>query len=55
MKFAELNLGRMNGEIIKGKFVEYSGDHSVEANHSKIDKQTEKISNSSNGRLFIAA
>jgi len=54
MKFAELNLGRMNGEIIKGKFVEYSGDHSVEANHSKIDKQTEKISNSSNGRLFVA-
>ena len=45
----------MNGEIIKGKFVEYSGDHSVEKNHSKIDKKTEKISNSSNGRLFVAA
>jgi len=45
----------MNGEIIKGKFTEYSGDHSVEKNHSKIDKKTEKISNSSNGRLFIAA
>ncbi|MHA1931251.1 MAG: formylmethanofuran dehydrogenase subunit C [Promethearchaeota archaeon] len=44
----------MNGEIIKGKFVEYSGDHSVEKNHSKIDKKTEKVSNSSNGRLFIA-
>ncbi len=43
----------MNGEIIKGKFVEYSGDHSVEKNHSKIDKKTGKISNSSNGRLFV--
>jgi formylmethanofuran dehydrogenase subunit C len=44
----------MNGEIIKGKFIEYSGDHSVEKNHSKIDKKTGKVSNSSNGRLFIA-
>jgi formylmethanofuran dehydrogenase subunit C len=45
----------MNGEIIKGKFIEYSGDHSVEKNHSKIDKKTGQISNSSNGRLFVAA
>lgn len=45
----------MNGDIIKGKFTEYSGDHSVEKNHSKIDKKTGKISNSSNGRLFVAA
>ncbi|MHA2008785.1 MAG: formylmethanofuran dehydrogenase subunit C [Promethearchaeota archaeon] len=45
----------MSGEIIKGKFVEYSGDHSVAKNHSKIDKKTGVISNSSNGRLFIAA
>ncbi|MFX1468791.1 MAG: formylmethanofuran dehydrogenase subunit C [Promethearchaeota archaeon] len=45
----------MNGEIIKGKFIEYSGDHSVEKNHSKMDKKTGKISNSSNGRLYIAA
>jgi len=45
----------MNGEIIEGKFTEYSGDHSVEKNHSKIDKKTGKISNSSNGRLFVAA
>ncbi|MFW9970740.1 MAG: formylmethanofuran dehydrogenase subunit C [Candidatus Odinarchaeota archaeon] len=45
----------MNGEIIKGKFLEYSGDHSVEKNHSKIDKKTGKISNSSNGRLFVMA
>jgi len=45
----------MNGEIIKGNFIEYSGDHSVEKNHSKIDKATEKVSNSSNGRLYIAA
>ncbi|MFX1376356.1 MAG: formylmethanofuran dehydrogenase subunit C [Promethearchaeota archaeon] len=45
----------MNGDIIKGKFTEYSGDHSVEKNHSKIDKKTGQISNSSNGRLFVAA
>ncbi len=45
----------MNGEIIKGKFIEYSGDHSVEKNHSKIDNQTKKISNSANGRLYVAA
>jgi len=45
----------MNGEIIKGKFIEYSGDHSVEKNHSKIDKKTGNISNSSNGRLYVAA
>ena len=45
----------MNGEIVKGKFIEYSGDHSVEKNHSKIDKKTGQISNSSNGRLFVAA
>ena len=45
----------MNGEKIKGKFVEYSGDHSVEKNHSKIDKKTGEVSNSSNGRLFVSA
>ena len=45
----------MNGEIVKGKFIEYSGDHSVEKNHSKIDKKSGQISNSSNGRLFVAA
>ena len=45
----------MNGEVIKGKFIEYSGDHSVVKNHSKIDKKTGEISNSSNGRLFVAA
>ncbi|MFW9988573.1 MAG: formylmethanofuran dehydrogenase subunit C [Candidatus Odinarchaeota archaeon] len=45
----------MNGEKIKGNFIEYSGDHSVEKNHSKIDKKTGNISNSSNGRLYIAA
>jgi len=45
----------MNGEKIQGKFIEYSGDHSVEKNHSKIDKTTEKISNSANGRLYVAA
>ena len=45
----------MNGEKITGKFVEYSGDHSVAKNHSKIDKKTGQISNSSNGRLFVKA
>ena len=45
----------MNGEIIKGNFIEYSGDHSVAKNHSKIDKKSGNISNSSNGRLFVAA
>ncbi|MFW9876775.1 MAG: formylmethanofuran dehydrogenase subunit C [Candidatus Thorarchaeota archaeon] len=44
----------MNGEKVKGKFIEYSGDHSVEKNHSKIDKKTGVISNSSNGRLYVA-
>ncbi|MFX1569217.1 MAG: formylmethanofuran dehydrogenase subunit C [Promethearchaeota archaeon] len=44
----------MSGEKIQGKFIEYSGDHSVEKNHSKIDKNTGKVSNSSNGRLFVA-
>lgn len=43
----------MNGEIVKGKFIEYSGDHSVAKNHTKIDKKTGQISNSSNGRLFV--
>ncbi|MFX1380540.1 MAG: formylmethanofuran dehydrogenase subunit C [Promethearchaeota archaeon] len=45
----------MNGDKINGDFVEFSGDHSVEKNHSKIDKKTGKISNSSNGRLYVAA
>jgi formylmethanofuran dehydrogenase subunit C len=45
----------MNGEKVTGKFIEYSGDHSVEKNHSKIDKKTGEISNSSNGRLFVAS
>ncbi len=45
----------MSGEKIQGKFIEYSGDHSVEKNHSKIDKKTGEISNSSNGRLYVAA
>jgi formylmethanofuran dehydrogenase subunit C len=44
----------MNGDTIKGNFVQYSGDHSVAKNHLKIDKKTEKISISSNGRLFVA-
>ena len=44
----------MSGEKIQGKFIEYSGDHSVEKNHSKIDKKTGVVSNSSNGRLFVA-
>lgn len=51
-KVEEIEL--MNGEKIKGTFIEYSGDHSVEKNHSKIDKKTGEISNSSNGRLFVS-
>ncbi|MFX1348922.1 MAG: formylmethanofuran dehydrogenase subunit C [Promethearchaeota archaeon] len=44
----------MSGEKIQGKFIEYSGDHSVEKNHSKIDKKTGEVSKSSNGRLYVA-
>ncbi|MBN1799988.1 MAG: formylmethanofuran dehydrogenase subunit C [Candidatus Lokiarchaeota archaeon] len=55
-KIGEVNeIELMNGDKIKGKFIEYSGDHSVEKNHSKMDKQTGKPSNSSNGRIYIAA
>ncbi len=54
-KIGEVNeIELMSGEKIQGKFIEYSGDHSVEKNHSKIDKKTGKISNSSNGRLYVA-
>lgn len=52
-KVKEIEL--MNGDKIKGNFIAYSGDHSVEKNHSKIDKKTGEISNSSNGRLYVAA
>lgn len=56
VKLGEVNeIELMNGDKIAGKFVEYSGDHSVEKNHSKIDKKTGQISNSSNGRLFVKA
>ncbi|MFX1297212.1 MAG: formylmethanofuran dehydrogenase subunit C [Promethearchaeota archaeon] len=44
-----------NGEKLTGKFIEYSGDHSVDKNHSKVDKKTGEISKSSNGRLYIAS
>ncbi|MHA1490170.1 MAG: formylmethanofuran dehydrogenase subunit C [Promethearchaeota archaeon] len=44
-----------NGEKITGKFIEYSGDHSVKKNHSVIDKKTNKVKISVNGRLYIAA
>lgn len=55
-KIGEVNeIKLMNGDSIKGKFVEYTGDHSVEKNHSKIDKNTGERSVSSNGRLFVAA
>ncbi|MFX1316149.1 MAG: formylmethanofuran dehydrogenase subunit C [Promethearchaeota archaeon] len=43
-----------NGEKINGKFIEYSGDHSVTKNHSVIDKKTGKVNIGANGRLFIA-
>jgi len=44
-----------NGDKITGKFIEYSGDHSVTKNHSVVDKKTGEISKSANGRLYIAA
>ena len=56
VKLGEVNeIELMNGDKISGKFIEYSGDHSVAKNHSKIDKKTGQISNSSNGRLFVKA
>jgi len=44
-----------SGEKIKGKFIEYAGDHSVKKNHSAIDKKTGEVKKSVNGRLFVAA
>lgn len=56
IRLGEVNeIELMNGDKITGKFIEYSGDHSVAKNHSKIDKKTGQISNSSNGRLFVKA
>lgn len=43
-----------NGEKITGKFIEYSGDHSVKKNHSAISKKTGKLNMGANGRLFVA-
>jgi len=55
IKLGEVNeIELMNGDTISGNFTEYSGDHSVAKNHSKIDKKTGKVSNSSNGRLYVA-
>jgi formylmethanofuran dehydrogenase subunit C len=44
-----------NGEKITGKFIEYSGDHSVKKNHSVIDKKTNELKKGDNGRLYVAA
>ncbi|MFW9936790.1 MAG: formylmethanofuran dehydrogenase subunit C [Candidatus Thorarchaeota archaeon] len=44
-----------NGEKITGKFLEYSGDHSVKKNHSVTDKNTGKVKIGVNGRLYVAA
>jgi len=44
-----------NGEKIRGKFIEYSGDHSVKKNHSVKDKNTGKVKLGTNGRLYVAA
>jgi len=44
-----------NGEKVTGKFVEYSGDHSVKKNHSVSDKETGKVKIGVNGRLYVAA
>lgn len=44
-----------NGEKITGKFIEYAGDHSVKKSHSVVDKKTNEIKKSVNGRIYIAA
>ncbi|MFX0060059.1 MAG: formylmethanofuran dehydrogenase subunit C [Candidatus Hodarchaeota archaeon] len=44
-----------NGDKITGKFIEYSGDHSVKKNHSVTDKNTGKVKLGANGRLYVAA
>ena len=44
-----------NGEKITGKFIEYSGDHSVKKNHSVKKKDSEEMNIGVNGRLYVAA
>jgi len=44
-----------NGEKIKGKFIEYTGDHSVKKNHSVKKKDSDELNIGVNGRLYIAA
>ena len=44
-----------NGEKIRGKFIEYSGDHSVKKNHSVISKKTGELNMGVNGRIYLAA
>ncbi|MFX1497344.1 MAG: formylmethanofuran dehydrogenase subunit C [Promethearchaeota archaeon] len=54
-KLGEINeIELPNGEKLKGKFIEYSGDHSVKKNHSVIDKNTGKVKLTTNGRLYVA-
>lgn len=43
-----------NGEKITGKFIEYSGDHSVKKNHSVKVKETGAMNIGTNGRLYVA-
>ena len=45
----------LNGEKITGKFIEYSGDHSVKKNHSVISKKTGELNMGVNGRIYLAA
>lgn len=55
-KLGEINeIELPNGEKLKGKFIEYSGDHSVKKNHSVKDKNTGKVKLGTNGRLYVAA
>ncbi|MHA1149742.1 MAG: formylmethanofuran dehydrogenase subunit C [Promethearchaeota archaeon] len=54
-KVGEVNdITLFNGETIKGKFIEYSGDHSVKKNHSVKKKGTEDLNIGVNGRLYVA-
>ncbi len=56
IKIGEVNeIELFNGEKITGKFIEYSGDHSVKKNHSVVSKKTGNVNIGVNGRLYIAA
>lgn len=55
-KVGEVNeIELFNGEKITGKFIEYSGDHSIRKDHSVKKKDTGEMNIGVNGRLYIAA